>query len=102
MTDTTLRADCARCAALCCVAFAFERSEAFADDKAAAEPCVHLDTCGQCAIHARRAERGYGGCVGYDCHGAGQWVTQVLFAGRAWRDDLALLGPMSAAFITVQ
>ncbi|MBS0363708.1 MAG: hypothetical protein JSR98_20230 [Proteobacteria bacterium] len=102
MADPSLRADCARCAALCCVAFAFDKSDLFAADKAAAEPCRHLTPCGRCAIHRSRAERGYGGCVGYDCQGAGQWVTQVLFAGRSWRDDAALLEPMTVAFITAQ
>jgi hypothetical protein len=102
MTDTSLRADCARCAALCCVAFAFEASNLFAADKAAAEPCAHLTGCGGCAIHSLRAERGYGGCVGYDCQGAGPWVTQALFGGRTWREDPALLGPMTTAFITAE
>lgn len=84
--DPSLRADCARCCGLCCVALAFDRSALFAADKAAGEPCRHLSGEDRCLIHARRAQRGYGGCVGYDCLGAGQLVTQDLFGGRSWRD----------------
>jgi len=108
MPDLDLRADCARCASLCCVAFHFDRSDQFAFDKRAGEPCAHLgDGVGKdgesgCRIHARRAEEGFGGCVGYDCHGAGPWVTQGLFGGRSWRRDPALLAPMAAAFLAVE
>lgn len=83
--DTSLRADCARCAGLCCVALAFDRSPLFAEDKPAGEGCRHLRIDG-CRIHASRAQRGYAGCVSYDCLGAGQLVTQQLFAGGSWRD----------------
>lgn len=99
--DLSLRADCRRCAALCCVALVFDRGPAFALDKAAGEPCPHLGR-GGCRIHASRAARGFGGCVGYDCLGAGQRVTQALFQGRNWRDEPALLGPMTEAFRVVQ
>ncbi|HVV33780.1 MAG TPA: hypothetical protein VHC73_11190 [Vitreimonas sp.] len=101
MTQVTLRADCARCAALCCVALAFDRSELFAFDKAAGEPCPHL--CGgQCAIHAVREARGFSGCAAYDCLGAGQYVVQNLFGGAAWQDEPALLQPMLRAFAVVR
>lgn len=102
MSQVELRADCARCAALCCVAFHFERSDQFAVDKPAGQPCRHLSRTGRCTIHRRRADRGFAGCVGYDCHGAGQRVTQALFGGRSWRDDPALLPPMVDAFLAVE
>jgi hypothetical protein len=85
MTSTVLRADCAQCAALCCVALAFDRSEMFAVDKAAGEACSNLSPRDRCLIHADRAKQGFGGCVQYDCLGAGQRVTQM-FAGESWRD----------------
>lgn len=102
MTEITLRPDCARCAALCCVAFAFDRGEFFAVDKAAGEPCPHLTSCGACGIYRSRAERGFRGCMGYDCLGAGQRVTQQLFDGRSWLEDASLLAPMVTAFLAVQ
>ena len=99
MPDADLRPDCARCAALCCVAFHFDRSDQFGFDKAAGEPCAHLAEGGGCAIHERRLEQGFAGCIAYDCHGAGQAVTQGLFGGQDWRRDGALLGPMMEAFL---
>lgn len=98
----SLRADCARCAALCCVALAFDSGALFRVDKAAGEPCPHLTGCGDCGIHRSRAEYGFGGCIAYDCLGAGQRVTQSLFQARTWLDDRSLLGPMMAAFLTVR
>jgi hypothetical protein len=98
MTPSTLRGDCAQCAALCCVALAFDRSTQFAYDKPAGEPCANLNARGRCAIHAERGAKGFPGCEAYDCQGAGQAVTQGLFGGASWRDDPALLGPMMRAF----
>lgn len=98
MNDAILQPDCARCAALCCIALAFDRSALFAIDKPAGEPCAHLDGCGACTIHSVRAERGFRGCIQFDCLGAGQRVTQELFAGRSWTEDHRLIGPMSHSF----
>jgi hypothetical protein len=98
MTPSTLRGDCAQCAALCCVALAFDRSSQFAYDKLAGEPCANLSAKGRCAIHMERAAKGFAGCEAYDCLGAGQVVTQGLFGGANWRDDPSLLAPMMRAF----
>ncbi|HSM95718.1 MAG TPA: hypothetical protein VLT91_06725 [Rhizomicrobium sp.] len=78
-----LRADCARCAALCCVALAFDRSSSFAFDKKAGEACRHLAPDNRCAVHDVRA--GMSGCAAYDCLGAGQRVVQELFGGSRVR-----------------
>jgi hypothetical protein len=102
MDAATLRPDCARCAALCCIAFPFEVSAAFGVDKAAGEPCPNLDGCGQCKIYDQRLDRGFGGCIQYDCLGAGQRVVQQHFAGRTWMDDPELLAPTLAAFALVR
>jgi hypothetical protein len=100
MDHPSLRPDCGRCAALCCL-LAFDRSELFAFDKPAGRPCRHLDGHA-CAIHGERERRGFAGCVSYDCLGAGQRVTQQLFGGRSWRDDPALAGPMLEAFLDLR
>lgn len=89
--------DCSRCAALCCLALAFDRSPAFAFDKPAGVPCPELDGH-RCRIHAERTERGFAGCVGYDCGGAGARVTGEVFRGRSWRTEPALRLPMIEAF----
>lgn len=98
MTAPTLTEDCASCAALCCVAHAFDAGGDFAEDKAVDEPCRHLGAGGGCSIHADRAARGYGGCIAYRCHGAGEYVTQVMFGGADWQADPSRLAPMTAAF----
>jgi hypothetical protein len=69
--------ECGSCAALCCVAPSFERSNDFACDKPAGERCQHLTHGDGCSIHALRADRGFRGCIVYDCYGAGQRVTRA-------------------------
>jgi hypothetical protein len=70
-----LRADCASCVGLCCVALPFSRSADFAFDKAAGDPCRHLAGDRRCSIHATLREDGMRGCTVYDCFGAGQRLT---------------------------
>ena len=97
-----LRPDCGRCAALCCVAHAFSVSADFAIDKAAGEPCPNLLPDFRCGVHDTLRERGFAGCTVYDCFGAGQHVTQVLFGGRNWRDSPEIAAPMFAALPVVR
>ncbi len=97
MQEIDLTPDCKACAALCCVLLPFDAGEAFGFDKAGGEPCRHL-AGHACGIHAGLAAAGFGGCVRYDCLGAGQRVVQEVFAGKSWRDDASLLEPMDAAF----
>ena len=80
-----LRADCGRCAGLCCVAPAFAASADFAIDKPAGRPCPNLDANFGCGIHDSLRDRGFPGCAVFDCFGAGQQVVQVTFGGADWR-----------------
>ncbi|PZG22437.1 oxetanocin A resistance protein [Micromonospora craterilacus] len=80
-----LRADCARCFGLCCVAPAFAASTDFALDKPAGQPCRNLRPDFGCGIHAELRDRGFPGCTVFDCFGAGQRVAQETFGGRDWR-----------------
>jgi uncharacterized protein YjbI with pentapeptide repeats len=91
-----LRADCANCFALCCVALRYNASTDFALTKPAGTPCVNLATDDRCTIHAELRPRGFAGCVTYDCQGAGQKVSQVSLGGRHWRTD-----PKSARWMIV-
>jgi len=93
-----LRADCARCCGLCCVASAFDAEQGFGYDKPAAEPCRHLTPDYHCAIHADRAAQGFSACGGFDCYGAGQRITQR-FGGRSWRDSPELGAQMFSAYV---
>jgi uncharacterized protein YjbI with pentapeptide repeats len=80
-----LRADCASCFGLCCVALPFSASADFAIDKDAGRPCPQLRPDFRCGIHHDLRERGFPGCAAYDCFGAGQRVSQVTFGGPDWR-----------------
>ena len=90
--------DCSACAALCCMALAFDAGEDFAIDKPAGLPCPNLDADLGCTLYGRLDSAGFGGCARYDCRGAGQRVTQEVFDGGNWRDTPALAEPMIAAF----
>jgi hypothetical protein len=92
-------ADCSRCLALCCVGPGFAASADFAIDKPPRTPCPHLRPDSWCGIHDRLRDRGFPGCVVFDCFGAGQQVVQVTFGGATRRepamvDALAVLHPL--------
>ncbi|WP_409484634.1 pentapeptide repeat-containing protein [Arsenicicoccus dermatophilus] len=93
-----LRADCGRCAGLCCTALPFARSSDFPVGKPAAVPCRHLAADHSCEIHDRLRAEGWRGCTVFECFGAGQQVVQVTYAGRTWADSPELAPEMVAAF----
>ncbi|MBF4552390.1 pentapeptide repeat-containing protein [Pseudoclavibacter sp. VKM Ac-2888] len=96
------RSDCANCVALCCSALAFSRGDDFAHEKAAGKPCRNLDENLGCGIHSALLERGYRGCTVFECHGAGQRVTQETFGGGDWREGEGLREAMFAVFPLVR
>ncbi len=98
MPDGRFKADCASCSALCCVVPSFDVEQGFGYDKPPHIPCTNLKEDFRCAVHGDLATCGFTGCVVYDCHGAGQWVTQVLFKGASWRDSPETAKAMFAAF----
>lgn len=93
-----LKADCAACTGLCCVVPPFDAHQGFGFDKPAHTPCPHL--CGdfKCGIHADLVDRGFRGCTVFDCHGAGQRVSQQLFPGQDWRDSAETARQMFGAY----
>jgi hypothetical protein len=94
MNDARLRADCARCCGLCCVAPAFDADQGFGFDKPAHTACPNLGTDHRCAIHATMLAAGFPACAVFDCFGAGQWVTQQLFAGQSWQTSPGIAAEM--------
>lgn len=94
----SLRADCASCVGLCCVGLAFAKSADFGYAKDAGDPCVNLQEDYRCGIHPVLRESGFKGCTVFDCHGAGQKVTQVQFAGQGWRQTPGTNDVMFATF----
>jgi hypothetical protein len=97
-----LRPDCQRCFGLCCVAPAFAASADFAIDKPAGQPCPNLRRDFRCGVHAELRERGFPGCIVFDCFGAGQKVAQITFGGRDWRALPELKTSMFATFTTMR
>ena len=77
-----LRADCESCAGLCCVLHGFYRSADFPIDKPPGTACPHLGSSFRCTVHDELRQRGFNGCVAYECYGAGQRVV------AAWDDAL--------------
>ena len=102
MTLPNLTPDCQNCDALCCVLLAFDRSRAFAFTKPACTPCGHLADDNLCRIHPDLESKGFKGCIRFDCHGAGQMITQTVFKDRSWRDDPTLMPTMTDAFRTLR
>lgn len=80
------KADCSSCSGLCCVAFFFSKIDGFPDDKEAGKPCGNLLTDYRCKIHPQLEKQNMKGCLGYDCFGAGQHVTQALYHGQTYQD----------------
>lgn len=83
-----LKADCSACAALCCVIPPFDAAQGFGFDKPAETPCHHLCADHRCGIHAELIDRGFAGCVAFDCLGAGQRLTAMAvarFGSADWR-----------------
>lgn len=102
MSETDpLKTDCSKCAALCCIALAFDQGREFAFNKNPGEPCHNLSG-NRCTIHSDLVQKGFSGCVAYDCLGAGNRVIQEVFEGRSWRQDTRLVGPMMEAFASMR
>lgn len=99
---STLQGDCAGCFGLCCTALPYAKSADFPADKAAGVPCANLQPDYRCRIHEALREQGYRGCTVYDCFGAGQAVSQVLYGGIGWREAPQTAGQMFAVFPVVR
>lgn len=82
-----LKIDCKNCFGLCCVALYFSKFEGFPQDKVGGKPCTHLDKDFSCKIHASLKDKGFKGCMAYDCFGAGQKVAQVTYKGIPWNQE---------------
>ncbi|MFC9285302.1 pentapeptide repeat-containing protein [Streptomyces sp. NPDC057052] len=93
-----MRADCANCFGLCCVALPFARSADFAVNKPAGQPCSNLQSDFRCGIHTQLRDKGYPGCTVFDCFGAGQKVSQITFGGTDWRRAPKTARPMFEVF----
>lgn len=97
-----LKSNCAECYGLCCVGLHFAASEGFPLDKAPGKACPHLQEDFRCGVHETLAERGYKGCIGFDCLGAGQRVSQVTFPEGSWKKRPETSKRMFEAFVMMR
>jgi uncharacterized protein YjbI with pentapeptide repeats len=97
-----LKSDCKNCFGLCCVALPFGKSTDFQINKDGGDPCRNLCSNNLCSIHDSLREKGFRGCVSYECFGAGQHVSQSIYNGKDWRKDLSHAKEMFAVFPLVQ
>lgn len=81
-----MKSDCSKCSGLCCTALFFSKMDGFPNDKASGQPCVNLLKDYRCKIHSQLEKQKMKGCIGYDCFGAGQHVTQAIYQGKAWNE----------------
>lgn len=82
-----LKIDCEKCFGLCCVSLYFSKSDGFPHNKDAGNPCTNLKNDFKCSVHNNLYTKGLKGCIGYDCFGAGQKISQITFKGKDWKGD---------------
>ncbi|MEH7237792.1 pentapeptide repeat-containing protein [Bacillus sp. JJ1562] len=97
-----LKSDCTNCFGLCCVALPYAKSADFPFSKESGDPCRNLFSDHRCGIHDQLREKGFRGCVSYECFGAGQHVSQTIYNGRDWRKDSERAREMFEVFPLVQ
>lgn len=94
--------DCEHCYGLCCVALPYAKSADFAFSKDGGTPCQYLQGDYRCGIHSQLRERGLRGCTVYECFGAGQKVSQIIYKEKDWRTQPELAKEMFEVFPIVQ
>lgn len=97
-----LSADCENCFGLCCVALPYAKSADFAFTKSSGTPCQNLQADFKCGIHNKLRKEGFRGCSTYECFGAGQKVSQNIYAGKDWRNHPELANEMFSVFPIMQ
>ncbi|WYQ42898.1 pentapeptide repeat-containing protein [Bacillus sp. FSL W7-1321] len=100
--QSDLKSDCLNCFGLCCVSLPYMKSNDFPYDKDSGEPCRHLCSDHRCSIHGSLREKGFHGCVSYECFGAGQKVSQLIYKKQDWRKDSRMAEEMFSVFPVVQ
>lgn len=80
-----LVSDCSKCSGLCCIALYCFKSDGFPQNKPIGKPCINLMDNFKCKIHSDLERKGMRGCIGYDCFGAGQYLTEEVYCGVTWK-----------------
>lgn len=82
-----MKADCFKCSGLCCTALFFSKMDGFPENKPSGKSCMNLQKDFLCKIHDSLVQYKMKGCIGYDCFGAGQYVTQSIYKNNTWQDN---------------
>ncbi|MGL4731383.1 MAG: pentapeptide repeat-containing protein [Clostridium sp.] len=93
--------NCSKCSGLCCTALFFAKMDGFPENKPSGKPCSKLEKNYKCRIHKDLKKQKLKGCIGYDCFGAGEYVTSTLYKGKTWSDDKDISGEIFDVFINV-
>lgn len=93
--------DCTKCSGLCCTALFFSKIDGFPENKLAGKPCSKLQKNYLCKIHNDLEKKNMKGCIGYDCFGAGQHVTQTLYKGKTWQTEKSKSDEIFSVFTTI-
>lgn len=96
-----LKIDCSKCSSLCCTALFFSKMDGFPENKEAGKPCIKLQNNFLCKIHHELETKNMKGCIGYDCFGAGQHVTQTIYKGETWQTSKEKSKEIFDAFIMI-
>lgn len=103
MDTAPFAADCARCRALCCTELYFAKTDGFPYDKPSGTRCRNLENNDGCRIHGQLREKGFKGCLAYDCLGAGPAATALgagfemlclLYTMRWYLAEALMLSPL--------
>ncbi|WP_242450787.1 pentapeptide repeat-containing protein [Priestia endophytica] len=97
-----LSSDCTSCFGLCCVALPYAKSADFAFDKDGGTPCRNLQDHYLCGIHDNLIQEGFRGCVAYECFGAGQKVSRIIYKGKEWKGNKQYAEQMFSVYPIVQ
>lgn len=97
----SLKSDCSKCSGLCCTALLFSEIDGFPENKPAGRPCSNLQKDFRCKIHEDLEKNKMKGCIGYDCFGAGQQVTQEIYLGQTWQNVPKQAKEIFDVFMTV-
>ena len=100
--NKSLKIDCEKCFGLCCVSLYFSKSDGFPHNKDAGKPCINLKSDFKCSVHNTLYTKGLKGCIGYDCFGAGQKISQITFNGEDWRGSSQSSNKMFESFYVMR
>lgn len=96
-----MSSDCENCSGLCCVALCYRKSDGFPGNKPVGRPCEYLTPDFKCRIHNKLSDMNMKGCLNYECLGAGQKVSNIIFNRQNWAGNPEISKVIFEVFIKV-